>query len=84
MQTGSPDASHPNSTLHNPHQQNLGHTTGTMDHYRPLQTTMDHYTIYGVAQGLLIGSMITRKDPKAHPTLHGSNGTRAYLENTMH
>ena len=36
------------------HQQNLGHTTGTMDHYRPLQTTMDHYTVYGVAQGLLM------------------------------
>src|SRR6266702_2288464 len=25
-----------------------------MDHYRPLQTTMDHYTVYGVAQGLLM------------------------------
>ena len=36
------------------YQQNLGHTTGTMDHYRPLQTTMDHYTVYGVAQGLLM------------------------------
>src|SRR6266702_987649 len=38
---------------HGDHQQNLGHTTGTMDHYRPLQTTMDHYIVYGVAQGLL-------------------------------
>ena len=36
------------------HQQNLGHTTGTLDHYRPLQTTMDHYTVYGMAQGLLM------------------------------
>ncbi len=40
------------------HQQNLGHTTGTMDHYRPLQTTMDHYTVYGVAQGLLKGQCL--------------------------
>ncbi len=36
------------------HLQNLGHTTGTMDHYRLLQTTMNHYTIYGVALGLLM------------------------------
>jgi len=25
-----------------------------MDHYRPLQTAMNHYTVYGVAQGLLM------------------------------